>query len=124
MADITYLILEDGSIFSGSPFGSEKLAYGEVVFNTSMTGYQEMLTDPSYAGQIVVPTYPMMGNYGISSYHQESNKVRKAYNRAEHLDERRKMMQWWSDHVDSLSVSTDAIALDEKKGGNRWLTQK
>ena len=46
MADITYLILEDGSTFSGSPFGSEKLAYGEVVFNTSMTGYQEMLTDP------------------------------------------------------------------------------
>lgn len=75
MADITYLILEDGSTFSGSSFGSEKLAYGEVVFNTSMTGYQEMLTDPSYAGQIVVPTYPMMGNYGISSYHQESSKV-------------------------------------------------
>ena len=75
MADITYLILEDGYTFSGSPFGSEKLAYGEVVFNTSMTGYQEMLTDPSYAGQIVVPTYPMMGNYGISSYHQESSKV-------------------------------------------------
>ena len=49
--------------------------------------------------------------------HQESNKVRKAYNRAEHLDERRKMMQWWSDHVDSLRVSTDAIALDEKQRG-------
>jgi len=57
--------------------------------------------------------------------HQESNKVRKAYNRAEHLDERRKMMQWWSDHVDSLRGSTDSIALDEKqRGGDRWLTQK
>ena len=49
--------------------------------------------------------------------HQESNKVRKAYNRAEHLDERRKMMQWWSDHVDSLRGSTDSIALDEKQRG-------
>ena len=51
--------------------------------------------------------------------HQESNKVRKAYNRAEHLDERRKMMDWWSDYIESLRVSTDAIAIDEKQRGNR-----
>ena len=56
------LALEDGSVYTGETFGSEADAYGEVVFNTSMTGYQEMLTDPSYAGQIVVPTYPLIGN--------------------------------------------------------------
>ena len=59
------LILQDGSEFYGTHFGAEKSVFGEVVFNTSMTGYQEMLTDPSYAGQIIVPTYPLIGNYGI-----------------------------------------------------------
>ena len=67
MLDKAYLVLQDGSTFRGIPFGATKPAYGEVVFNTSMTGYQEMLTDPSYAGQIVMPTYPMMGNYGITN---------------------------------------------------------
>ncbi|MDZ4230906.1 MAG: carbamoyl-phosphate synthase domain-containing protein, partial [Dehalococcoidales bacterium] len=57
------LVLEDGSVYEGIPFGAERETYGEVVFNTSMTGYQEMLTDPSYAGQIVIPTYPLIGNY-------------------------------------------------------------
>ena len=66
MSKPAYLVLEDGSTFRGVPFSSANEAYGEVVFNTSMTGYQEMLTDPSYAGQIVVPTYPMIGNYGIN----------------------------------------------------------
>ena len=61
------LVLEDGSVYRGEAFGATKeSAHGEVVFNTSMTGYQEMLTDPSYAGQIVVPTYPLIGNYGIN----------------------------------------------------------
>ena len=62
-----YLVLADGSVFEGTAFGAPTTAYGEVVFNTSMTGYQEMLTDPSYAGQILVPTYPLQGNYGIAS---------------------------------------------------------
>jgi carbamoyl-phosphate synthase small subunit len=57
------LVLADGSVYEGFSFGAEADAFGEVVFNTSMTGYQEMLTDPSYAGQIVVPTYPLIGNY-------------------------------------------------------------
>ena len=61
------LVLEDGSCFKGKSFGSEGISFGEVVFNTSMTGYQEILTDPSYAGQIVIPTYPLIGNYGIVS---------------------------------------------------------
>ena len=60
------LVLADGSVYEGYAFGAEPDAFGEVVFNTSMTGYQEMLTDPSYAGQIVVPTYPLIGNYGIN----------------------------------------------------------
>ncbi len=69
------LVLADGSVYSGYSFGAEADAYGEVVFNTSMTGYQEMLTDPSYAGQIVVPTYPLIGNYGINQQDFESNRI-------------------------------------------------
>ena len=69
------LVLEDGSVYRGHAFGADQSAYGEVVFNTSMTGYQEMLTDPSYAGQIVVPTYPLVGNYGISEQGFESAKI-------------------------------------------------
>ena len=70
-----YLILEDGSVFQGLRLGAQKEAIGEVVFNTSMTGYQEMLTDPSYGGQILVPTYPMIGNYGTSEADVESTRV-------------------------------------------------
>jgi len=69
------LVLEDGSVYEGYSFGAEASAYGEVVFNTSMMGYQEMLTDPSYAGQIVVPTYPLIGNYGINEQDFESKKI-------------------------------------------------
>jgi carbamoyl-phosphate synthase small subunit len=56
------LVLEDGSVYEGYSFGAEIDSFGEVVFNTSMAGYQEMLTDPSYAGQILLPTYPLIGN--------------------------------------------------------------
>ncbi len=69
------LVLADGSVYEGYTFGAETDAYGEVVFNTSMAGYQEMLTDPSYAGQIVVPTYPLIGNYGINEQDYESKKI-------------------------------------------------
>ncbi len=69
------LVLEDGSVYEGDSFGAETTTYGEVVFNTSMTGYQEMLTDPSYAGQILVPTYPLIGNYGISQSDFESRQI-------------------------------------------------
>ena len=71
-----HLVLEDGSVYTGEAFGAlDKPAYGEVVFNTSMTGYQEVLTDPSYAGQIVVPTYPLIGNYGVNERDFESKRV-------------------------------------------------
>ncbi len=66
------LILEDGSLFTGKSFGSEKPAAGEVVFYTAMTGYPESLTDPSYAGQILVSTYPMIGNYGVPARQKEN----------------------------------------------------
>ena len=67
------LILEDGSRFEGESFGCEKLVTGEVVFNTAMTGYPESLTDPSYAGQLMVLTYPLVGNYGVPSFSTEEN---------------------------------------------------
>ncbi|MQG39860.1 MAG: glutamine-hydrolyzing carbamoyl-phosphate synthase small subunit [SAR202 cluster bacterium] len=69
------LVLEDGSTYDGFQFGGGEFTYGEVVFNTSMTGYQEILTDPSYAGQIVVSTYPIIGNYGINDKDFESDKI-------------------------------------------------
>ena len=73
-----YLVLRDGSIYKGVSFGAKRKAFGEVVFNTSMTGYQEMLTDPSYSGQIVVPTYPLIGNYGINKESNESKEIQVA----------------------------------------------
>jgi carbamoyl-phosphate synthase small subunit len=66
------LALEDGTVFWGKPFGARGETFGEVVFNTNLTGYQEVLTDPSYKGQIVTMTYPLMGNYGINDADLES----------------------------------------------------
>lgn len=66
------LVLEDGKIFKGRSFGACGEAFGEVVFNTSMAGYQEIITDPSYKGQIVAMTYPLIGNYGINKEDMES----------------------------------------------------
>jgi carbamoyl-phosphate synthase small subunit len=68
------LALEDGSVFTGHAFGARGTSEGEVVFNTSMTGYQEILTDPSYKGQIVTMTYPLIGNYGINHEDVESKR--------------------------------------------------
>ena len=71
---VAKLALEDGSVFTGHAFGHEGTSEGEVVFNTSMTGYQEILTDPSYKGQIVTMTYPLIGNYGINRQDVESRQ--------------------------------------------------
>jgi carbamoyl-phosphate synthase small subunit len=68
------LALEDGTVFTGRAFGAAGETTGEVVFNTSMTGYQEVLTDPSYQGQIVTMTYPLIGNYGVTAEDQESRE--------------------------------------------------
>src|SRR4051812_48893239 len=73
-----YLLLEDGRTFEGTLVGKSSFSIGEAVFNTSMTGYQEVLTDPSYAGQIVTMTYPLIGNYGINAQDAESAGVQVA----------------------------------------------
>jgi len=80
------LMLEDGSLFFGSSFGTEADTIGEVVFNTGMVGYPESMTDPSYAGQILCFTYPLIGNYGVPAYEErdefglprffESNRIK------------------------------------------------
>jgi carbamoyl-phosphate synthase small subunit len=72
--DKAILVLEDGRTFHGASFGAQGEVFGEMVFNTSMTGYQEILTDPSYAGQIVCMTYPLIGNYGVNEDDVESRR--------------------------------------------------
>ena len=69
------IYLEDGTVFKGRGFGAKGTAVGELVFNTSMTGYQKILTDPSYKGQIINMTYPLIGNYGISNIDNESDGI-------------------------------------------------
>ena len=78
MSGIVHLVLEDGSVFTGESFGAQRDGWGEVVFNTTMTGYQEVLTDPSYAGQMVALTYPLVGNYGINRADFESRRIQAA----------------------------------------------
>jgi carbamoyl-phosphate synthase small subunit len=72
------LVLADGTVFRGRSAGAPGLAAGEVVFNTAMTGYQEILTDPSYCGQIVTLTYPHIGNTGTNPEDEESRRVQAA----------------------------------------------
>jgi carbamoyl-phosphate synthase small subunit len=74
MTQVALLALEDGKVFRGKAFGALAEAAGEVVFNTSMTGYQEVLTDPSYRGQLVAMTYPLIGNYGVNTEDVESRR--------------------------------------------------
>lgn len=78
MAVTGQLVLEDGSVFAGEAFGARGVSLGEVVFNTGMTGYQEVLTDPSYCGQMVTMTYPLVGNYGTSASAGESARPQVA----------------------------------------------
>ena len=80
------LILEDGTEYFGKSFGAKRSVGGEVVFNTAMTGYPESLTDPSYKGQILVLTYPLIGNYGITrqdnQYHLKTHILHSCLNTA------------------------------------------
>lgn len=69
------LYLADGSLYEGEGFGAAATCVGELVFNTSMTGYQKILTDPSYCGQVITMTYPLIGNYGINEYDMQSDKI-------------------------------------------------
>ncbi len=113
------LVLSDGSVYEGRSLGAQTDAFGEVVFNTSMFGYQEMLTDPSYAGQIVVPTYPLQGNYGVNESDDESRRlqvaafvVREHSSTPSHYDSARTLHQRLADAgVPGLwGVDTRAIA--------------
>ena len=70
-----YVLLEDGTRLDGEAVGAPGPALGEVVFNTAMTGYQEAVTDPSYAGQIITFTYPLIGNYGVRAHAVESDRA-------------------------------------------------
>ena len=78
MSTPAYLVLEDGTIFQGISIGAKGTTEGEVVFNTSMTGYQEILTDPSYCKQIVTLTYPHIGNVGVNQEDWESKNIHVA----------------------------------------------
>jgi len=106
-----YLVLSDGTIYEGRAWGALDAEPGEVVFNTSMTGYQEILTDPSYYGQIVVMTYPLIGNYGIFDGDNQSRKpyvkgfvVRELYDDEDH---------WRSqDNLEDFLCREGIIALD------------
>jgi carbamoyl-phosphate synthase small subunit len=88
--------LEDGRVFSGYRFGAASEASGEVVFNTSLTGYQEIITDPSYAGQMVVMTYPMIGNYGLAD---DDNEARKPFLAALIVKEPSRIVSNWRSTV-------------------------
>src|SRR6476661_3308466 len=99
-----YVLLEDGTRFDGELLGSGGRITGEVVFNTSMTGYQEAVTDPSYAGQIITFTYPLIGNYGVSADAMESDRVhakavimRDAKNREDAATSERGWLDWLTD---------------------------
>src|SRR6201992_566224 len=74
-AATAYVLLEDGARFEGVACGADDAAVGEIVFTTSMSGYQEAMTDPSYAGQLLTFTYPQVGNYGVSAEAMESDRV-------------------------------------------------
>jgi len=133
------LILEDGSIFPGQAFGAEKAATGEVVFNTGMVGYPETLTDPSYNGQILVLTYPLIGNYGVPGDEQddglsryfESDKIHIAgliiatyAEEYSHWNAKRSLSQWLKVHHVPGIYGIDTRALTKKLRENGTMLGK
>jgi carbamoyl-phosphate synthase small subunit len=115
---MSFLALEDGSVFRGESVGAEGFAFGEAVFTTAMTGYQEVVTDPSYAEQIVCFTAPMVGNYGVAAHHAESARP---FARAVVMREARGPA--WTDYlvergIPALSgVDTRSLVLRLREGG-------
>jgi carbamoyl-phosphate synthase small subunit len=121
-----YVLLEDGTRFEGELCGAAEAITGEVVFNTSMTGYQEAVTDPSYAGQLITFTYPLIGNYGVSAGAMESDRVqargvimREAKNVEDSPDAERGWLDWLRDcGVAAISgVDTRALVRHIRDGG-------
>jgi carbamoyl-phosphate synthase small subunit len=112
------LVLEDGTVFRGQSFGAPGEQVGEVVFNTGMTGYQEILTDPSYRGQMVVMTYPHIGNTGVNDEDPESTRphlraliVRRACRRESNWRARRTLVQYLNEHGVMALTEVDTRAL-------------
>ena len=118
MADSGYLLLEDGTRLDGDLCGHLEGATGEVVFNTSMTGYQEAVTDPSYAGQIITFTYPLIGNYGVSAEAMESDRpharavvMREAKNSEDAATAEGGWLDWLRDHGVAAITGVDTRTL-------------
>jgi carbamoyl-phosphate synthase small subunit len=111
------LLLEDGTAFLGRSFGGDGTTIGEVVFNTSMSGYQEILTDPSYKGQLVTMTYPLIGNYGVHAEDMESNRIW-----AEGLIVREYTRSAGSEPLDTFLKKYNIVAIDQID--TRALTRK
>jgi carbamoyl-phosphate synthase small subunit len=121
-----YLLLEDGNRFDGDSVGAPVQATGEVVFNTSMSGYQESVTDPSYRGQIIIFTYPLIGNYGVSAEAMESDRIharavimREGVNREDAPGAEGGWLTWLTDcGIPALSgVDTRALVLHIRDKG-------
>ena len=127
MSDTTaYVLLEDGARFDGEACGADGHAVGEVVFTTGMSGYQESLTDPSFAGQLIAYTYPHVGNYGASSQAMESQRawaraaiMREACNREDAPSAERGWLDWLADcGVTAISgVDTRALVMHIREAG-------
>ena len=123
------LVLQDGSVYTGISFGAESNRSGEVVFNTGMVGYPETLTDPSYKGQILVFTYPLIGNYGIPGDEKDNSLLRnfesekihvqglivaENCNAYSHWDAKKSLSQWLTDHGIPGISGIDTRALTKK----------
>src|SRR5262245_30822012 len=116
------LFLKDGSAYEGESFGAEVPMTGEVVFNTGMTGYIETLTDPSYAGQILVCTYPLIGNYGVpGKKFWESGKIHVAglvvseySENYSHFDAKHSLADWLKANSVSAIQGVDTRAITKK----------
>jgi carbamoyl-phosphate synthase small subunit len=126
--DRAWLVLEDGTAFSGMAFGATTTAEGEVVFNTSMSGYPELLTDPSYKRQLLALTVPEVGNYGVCDRDFESDGIQAAGLVVRHLSERvsnwrsdRDLSSWMRDAgVPGIAgIDTRALVLKLREGGTR-----
>src|SRR6185295_8185398 len=115
------LVLEDGTVYEGESFGATNDAIGEVVFNTSLTGYQEIATDPSYRFQIVVMTYPHIGNYGVEKAVQQSDEpqvagfvVRDAVEEPSSAHAEASLMEWFRGTGVTAISGIDTRALTRK----------
>ncbi len=120
------IILEDGTIYRGHGFGAPGAVFGEIVFNTAMTGYQEVVTDPSYHGQMVTFTYPLIGNYGVNNISNESDDVhsravivREAHNLARNCTAEQGWVDWLAGQgvVGVAGIDTRALTRRIRSGG-------